>query len=516
MRATLGSPFPDRPGEGSLRCSAEVSPAAAASLSRSGSGQATLASLADQYTRLLERSISHPRAVDLEQLCVSPGRAAWSVRVDACLVDAGRRGGASAASSAVLLAAVAALRSFRRPDAAVEQIDTLLPLENKGGGGEEGVDVDVDSRRLSSSRVVVHSALERPSVPLALRLTPVAVAFTFMWSGGGRGSSDKTMATTLVLDPDAAEEAAASLRGYGCGATSTSAASGLLVSAGAPSGDVLFLDRGAPGSGGAAPVRGPNGISSAMLAARVSSAAALDISKELERALKDHEVAVKAARVRRHVEKGSSGVGIGVGARVGGVDGSAKSSSASRSVAAVGALDAAAAAFAAPAAPTGLPTAAQPDPVSASKKNESRSEAEREEEEAAAVEVKSEQEVDDEEADKAEEERGAAAREESEGAAAAAAAAAPSLPASSSEQQNAGKKEKKKSGGKSPSWRSDELRARAGKRSKGGGSGGGSGGEGDTLEQIAAMIGAGASAGGGSKRPSLAAAATRKKKAGKK
>ena len=75
VRATLGSPFPDRPGEGSLRCSAEVSPAAAASLS-GGGGQATLATLADQYTRLLERSLSHPRAVDLEQLCVSPGRAA--------------------------------------------------------------------------------------------------------------------------------------------------------------------------------------------------------------------------------------------------------------------------------------------------------------------------------------------------------------------------------------------------------------------------------------------------------
>ena len=148
-------PNPNRPAEGFLRFSVSLSPLASPSYS-AGSVSATAASDgAVELLRLLERCMRESRCVDTEALCVVAGEKVWSIRCEVSVLD-----DAGNAADACVVAALAALLSYRRPDVTV--------LSSAAGGG---------------SSVVMHSIDERQPTPLHLHHTPVCTTFALFDDG---------------------------------------------------------------------------------------------------------------------------------------------------------------------------------------------------------------------------------------------------------------------------------------------------------------------------------------------
>lgn len=111
----------------------------------------------------LEAALRTSGAVDTESLCVLPGRKVWSLAVVVTLLaDDGN------ACDVAVLAAVSALRHFRRPDLTIR--------------GDE---------------VIVHPARERDPVPLSLHHVPIQLSAAILPDG------------SFVVDPSHAEAAAA-------------------------------------------------------------------------------------------------------------------------------------------------------------------------------------------------------------------------------------------------------------------------------------------------------------------
>ncbi|CAE6382947.1 unnamed protein product [Rhizoctonia solani] len=97
-------------------------------------------------TRMIEKIIRRSEAVDREALCILAGQQVWAVRLTIhVLSDEGNM------LDCACLAAVTALRHFRRPD--VEVV------------GDE---------------VIIHDPEERAPVPLSLHHTPYCVSFVFL------------------------------------------------------------------------------------------------------------------------------------------------------------------------------------------------------------------------------------------------------------------------------------------------------------------------------------------------
>lgn len=88
-------------------------------------------------------------AVDTDELCIEPGSRVWLVRVDIHVLDDDGNLGDCAS-----IAAIAALQHFRRPAVSVH----------------DGI-------------VTVHSADERPPVPLTIHHAPICVTFAFFGDG---------------------------------------------------------------------------------------------------------------------------------------------------------------------------------------------------------------------------------------------------------------------------------------------------------------------------------------------
>lgn len=165
ISAELVPPFADRGNEGRVQYNVEFSPMASPAFEAGRPGDA-----AQEVVRLVERALRDSHAVDLEALCVIAGRRVWYLRVDIHVLDADGN-----LTDAVVLSALAALLSFRRPDVSV--------------GGADG------------SEVIVHSAGEKETVPLSIHHLPFALTFAFFGDGD-----------LVVLDPGSKEEAAQSGR----------------------------------------------------------------------------------------------------------------------------------------------------------------------------------------------------------------------------------------------------------------------------------------------------------------
>ncbi|KAJ1960224.1 3'-5'-exoribonuclease [Dipsacomyces acuminosporus] len=111
---------------------------------------------------MIERVVRQSRAIDTEALCILAGEKVWSVRVDLHFLDHGGN-----LIDAASIAAISALRHFRRPDVTVD--------------GEEAI---------------IHDVRERNPVPLSVHHTPICVTFGFFDAAG-----DLTL-----LDPSLIEE----------------------------------------------------------------------------------------------------------------------------------------------------------------------------------------------------------------------------------------------------------------------------------------------------------------------
>ncbi|KAL8293246.1 hypothetical protein RQP46_000940 [Phenoliferia psychrophenolica] len=160
VSAEIVKPLVDRPYEGFLVISTEISPMASSSYEagRASDEEVVLA-------RLLEKALRKSEAVDREALCIVAGQKVWSIRVDVHFLD--DEGNMLDCAS---VAAITALRHFRRPDVTVI--------------GEE---------------VTVHSMSERVPVPLAIHHSPFCQTFAFF--------GDESL---CVLDPTHLESLLAS------------------------------------------------------------------------------------------------------------------------------------------------------------------------------------------------------------------------------------------------------------------------------------------------------------------
>jgi exosome complex component RRP45 len=107
--AELIEPYPDRPAEGALQFFVEFSPMASPVFEPGRPSEPAV-----ELMRLLERAIRKSQAIDLEALCVVPGKGVWSVRCDLTVTD--HRGNLT---DAAVVAALAALRHLRLPGTAV-------------------------------------------------------------------------------------------------------------------------------------------------------------------------------------------------------------------------------------------------------------------------------------------------------------------------------------------------------------------------------------------------------------
>lgn len=247
VAATLEAPYNDRSREGSLRFNVELSPMASPSFEAGRPGEGAV-----ELSRIVERAIKQSGAVDMEALCVLPGRKVWSLRVDVHVLDH-----CGNLVDGCCLAALAALVAFKKPQVSVGQADDGSP-----------------------DQIIVHSPDVREPQPLTIHHTPFPVSFALFEAGNA-----------VAIDPSLQEEAA-------CEGGMT-----LVVN---PHGEVCAVQK-ADGVG--------LDRDQLMRCVRIATGTAENLAGRLKEALRAHDAARVAARVRRRV--GGPGDG-GPGAAEGG------------------------------------------------------------------------------------------------------------------------------------------------------------------------------------------------------
>ena len=186
-------PNVDRPNDGQVRFSVDLSPMSCVSCI--GGGPVYSAGIAgaggrggapptddaqrlltNRILRTLERTLLAGGAIDSEALCVQSGRWVWRLSVDIVCLDHGAN-----LIDGALLAAVAALRYFRKPE---------VQISSDSEGGSIG------------SPVVLNSDEREPS-PLPLHHTPLSVTFALF---SDREITEGTGTVAALIDPTEREE----------------------------------------------------------------------------------------------------------------------------------------------------------------------------------------------------------------------------------------------------------------------------------------------------------------------
>ena len=188
--ALVPPPNRDRPNDGQIRFSVDLSPMSCVAFggggpvysaggSGGGSGGGPPADdaqrlLSNRILRTLERTLLAGGAIDSEALCVQSGRWVWRLSVDVVCLDHGGN-----LVDASLLAAVAGLRHFRKPEVEISDAES--------GGGNP---------------VVLNSDEREPS-PLPLHHTPLSVTFALF---SDRDMPEGMGAVAALIDPTEREE----------------------------------------------------------------------------------------------------------------------------------------------------------------------------------------------------------------------------------------------------------------------------------------------------------------------
>jgi exosome complex component RRP45 len=191
--AELLPPNPDRPNEGMVALSVDLSPSAstafrqAAPVTTGGSSFAPSRSgpppdedqklLSNRILRSLERVLLTGGALDTEALCVTPQYWVWKLSLAVTVLDDGGN-----LMDASVLAALAALRHYRKPHVEL---------------ATEGSNSGVPPRWIQSD-------LKEP-VPLPLHHTPLSISFALL-PHDTAAQSTASAKVTLLVDPDAREE----------------------------------------------------------------------------------------------------------------------------------------------------------------------------------------------------------------------------------------------------------------------------------------------------------------------
>lgn len=196
VSAELIPPVPDRPSEGMLTFSVDLSPAASTSyrqampattgMGPSSSGNRGLPPDEDQkltsnrILRCLERILITGGALDTEALCVTPEQWVWKLSVAVTVLDAG--GNLLDASA---LACMAALRHYRKPH---------VQLNSTEGDGP-------------STPELIPSHVKEPT-PLPLHHTPLCISFALIPEEDAMRSTSSSAANKVatLVDPNQREE----------------------------------------------------------------------------------------------------------------------------------------------------------------------------------------------------------------------------------------------------------------------------------------------------------------------
>jgi len=113
VKMEIGTPFPDKPGEGSIMVNAELLPLSSPQFEAGPPGIQAV-----ELARVVDRGIRESKAIDFKKLCVKEGEKVWMLMIDIITInDAGNLLDASA------LAAVAALKDAYFPELTGDKID---------------------------------------------------------------------------------------------------------------------------------------------------------------------------------------------------------------------------------------------------------------------------------------------------------------------------------------------------------------------------------------------------------
>lgn len=185
LTGSLQPPNPERPSEGVLSISVQLSPMASTSFvmaaaltTTPGGGDTSLPTMHDSHQKLLsnrilrclERTILTGGALDTEALCVSSGAWVWKLTLQVRLLDHGGN-----ALDASILAAMASLRHYRKPH--------------------------VDATNFS----LMHADIREPT-PLPLHHTPLTCSFALIHADDMALSTSSTSTVAALLDPTDREE----------------------------------------------------------------------------------------------------------------------------------------------------------------------------------------------------------------------------------------------------------------------------------------------------------------------
>lgn len=159
-------PFPDRPTEGFLHFSVELSPMASQSFEVGRPSP-----MAVELARIVDRGIRECRALDTEALAIVAGEKVWAITCTIHVVDHGGN-----LVDCVSLAAIAAMMHYRRPEVSVQ-----------------------------GNATVVYNIDEHAAVPLSLHHIPISISFCFVESRdqGGTGEQGEPI---IFMDPTDREE----------------------------------------------------------------------------------------------------------------------------------------------------------------------------------------------------------------------------------------------------------------------------------------------------------------------
>jgi len=82
VKLIMGEPFPDTPNSGVLTTNAELIPMASETFEGGPPDQESI-----EVARVIDRGIREGHAVDLEKLCIEPGKEVWIMFVDVHVID---------------------------------------------------------------------------------------------------------------------------------------------------------------------------------------------------------------------------------------------------------------------------------------------------------------------------------------------------------------------------------------------------------------------------------------------
>ncbi len=127
VKVEVGEPYPDRPEAGALTVSAELTPLASPTFEPGPPDEYSI-----ELARVVDRGIRESKAIDLERLCLIPGKKVLVVFIDVWVLDhCGNLFDASELASVMALMGSKTAKYVVGPDGEVKAKDEYVPLPIK-------------------------------------------------------------------------------------------------------------------------------------------------------------------------------------------------------------------------------------------------------------------------------------------------------------------------------------------------------------------------------------------------